>query len=153
MAETEFHEIQRPPRPLVLILAAMAAATLGLLVAAPIEPGEAERWPTFLMVVALGAALFAALRMETRVDADGILVRTLFVWTRRIRLDEVETAEAVRYRPLRDYGGWGVRIGPRGKAYTMRGTEGVQLTLSGGRRVLIGSERAVALADAIKAHR
>ena len=38
----------------------------------------------------------------------------------------------------------------RGKAYNVSGNEGVQLELTNGKRILIGSQRADELADAIK---
>ena len=55
------------------------------------------------------------------------------------------------YRPLIDYGGWGVRLGMGGWAYTTGGNEGVKLRLRRGIPVLIGSERSRELEAAIRA--
>lgn len=51
----------------------------------------------------------------------------------------IRNAEACTYRPLRDYGGWGIRYGKMGKAYNVSGNKGVMLTLTDGKMVLIGS--------------
>ncbi len=34
---------------------------------------------------------------------------------------------ARKYRPIREYGGWGIRYGWNGRAYSTSGNEGVQL--------------------------
>ena len=59
------------------------------------------------------------------------------------------------YRPVLEYGGWGVRYTPfgRGWAYNVSGNRGVQLVMSSGRRALVGSQRPDDLAGAINAAR
>ena len=59
--------------------------------------------------------------------------------------------EVRRYSPLLEYGGWGVRLGPKGWAYITTGNQGVQLRLRRGRPVLIGSAHAHELEAAIRA--
>ena len=63
--------------------------------------------------------------------------------------DRIQKADAITYRPLRDYGGWGIRYGTKGKAYNVSGNKGVLLTLSEGKNVLIGSKNHEALESAI----
>jgi hypothetical protein len=65
------------------------------------------------------------------------------------RWEDILSAEAITYLPLRDYGGWGIRFGPKGKAYNVCGNRGVQLTFTNGSRLMIGSQRAEELAAAI----
>ena len=45
------------------------------------------------------------------------------------------------YSPLAEYGGWGIKWGRSGLALNARGDRGVRLTLTDGRRVLVGSQR------------
>ena len=92
--------------------------------------------------------LFYALRLETRVDATEIRIR-FFPLTRRIPLAEIQSCEARTYRPIGEYGGWGIRWGFSGMAYNVSGDRGVQLVLADGKRVLIGSQRADELAATI----
>lgn len=66
-------------------------------------------------------------------------------------LTVIASAEVRQYRPLRDYGGWGIRLGPAGTAWNAHGDQGVQLVLTSGKRVLIGSQQADELAREIQA--
>jgi hypothetical protein len=50
---------------------------------------------------------------------------------------------------MTEFDGWGVRHGASGVAYTAHGSHGVDLTLTDGRHVLIGSQDPGALAEAI----
>lgn len=82
------------------------------------------------------------LRLETRVTERELIVRWWPVWGRRIPLDRIEGHRTVRYRPFRDYGGFGLRFSPRfGWAWNASGDQGVRLTLADGRPVLVGSRR------------
>ncbi len=62
---------------------------------------------------------------------------------------EIETYEARQYRPLRDFGGWGIRFGRSGRAYTVSGNQGVQFVFKNGQRLLIGSQHADRLVEAV----
>ncbi len=54
------------------------------------------------------------------------------------------------YRPIADYGFWGIRAGRDGeRALIARGNRGVRLELTDGTRLLIGSQRPEALAAAL----
>lgn len=41
----------------------------------------------------------------------------------------------------RDYGGWGIRYGRKGKAFNVFGSRGLQLEFTNGKRLLIGSQK------------
>jgi hypothetical protein len=62
-----------------------------------------------------------------------------------------EGARLCIYSSLRDYGGWGIRYGSKGKAYNVSGSRGVRLELSNGKRLLIGSQRPEELSEAVAA--
>ena len=105
---------------------------------------------------ALGAALLVTLlvgRMGivTEVTDGQLRVRLWPFPTKTYALADIESAEVRTYRPIREYGGWGLRVGPSGMAWNAYGDQGVQLVLRGGRRVLIGSQDPEALARAIQA--
>lgn len=103
-----------------------------------------------LVVLAAIVSLFAFARLAVDVDRDAITVAFHFLWpTRRIPVADVRRAYAVTYRPLIDYGGYGVRFGMKGMAYNVSGTEGVLVETADGSRVMIGSQRAKELEAAI----
>jgi hypothetical protein len=83
---------------------------------------------------------------------DGIYIKLFpFHWSpRRIDFAEVKSCEVRTYRPIREYGGWGIRRGRQGRAYSIKGIQGVQLELASGDRVLIGSQKSDELFIAIE---
>jgi hypothetical protein len=62
----------------------------------------------------------------------------------------MESFEAVTYRPIRDYGGWGIRWGPGKLAYNVSGSEGVRIDRSDDRELLVGSRQPYDLARAMR---
>ena len=111
------------------------------------NPGS---WIGMTVLLGVGFLLgFGNLRVEVRDDA---LYARMFPLTKRHRFAYADLAscEAVTYRPLRDYGGWGVRFSRAGKAYNVSGNRGVQLEFTDGKRLLLGSQQPEALAQAIQ---
>ena len=107
----------------------------------------------FWLIFGIGLpALFLFGRLITEVRDDGIYICFFpFHWSfRRIAFTEVKQCKVQTYRPIIEYGGWGIRYGRKGKAYNVSGNRGVQIELSNGRRLLIGSRRAEELWRAIQ---
>ena len=99
-------------------------------------------WTYLLMGVVLLVLLSTlTLRQVTSVADDGVTVRFGFLYRTRVPFSEISRAEAVTYRPVHDYGGWGMRGLGRRRALNMRGNEGVLLTRVDGSTLLIGSQR------------
>jgi hypothetical protein len=88
-------------------------------------------------------AFFYYAGLITEVRHDGIYFRyfPLHCSFRRIAFDELKRYEVRTYRPIIEYGGWGIRYGPKGKAYNVSGNRGLQLELISGKRLLIGSQQ------------
>jgi hypothetical protein len=97
--------------------------------------------------------LFLLLGLEVEVSPNAVIIRFTPLFTRVIDKREIADVEALTYRPLREFGGWGVRGWGGRVAYNVRGDQGVELTLHDGRHVLIGTQRAPELAAAITAFR
>ncbi len=108
--------------------------------------------------LAIGLALpsvmvIGVLRMTTEVTPTD--VRVWFGWIPTYRqfvpLSTIERLEVVRYRPIADFGFWGIRSGRDGEfLLCARGNRGVRLHLCDGTRLLIGSQRPEALAIALE---
>ena len=58
-----------------------------------------------------------------------------------IKTNEIERIEALKYRPLGDYGGWGIRYSFKGKCYNVKGNLGVKVFLKNGSYILFGSQK------------
>jgi hypothetical protein len=67
----------------------------------------------------------------------------------RIPISEIISAEARAYRPVRDYGGWGIRGFGRRRALNARGNLGVLVTRQDGSTLMIGSQRPRELLEAL----
>lgn len=104
------------------------------------------------LVILLGAGmsvLLAVMSLTVEVGAGRVGVRFFPFVRREIACAGIPKCEAVTYRPVRDWGGWGLRRNQRGVAYNVSGDQGVELTLADGKIVLLGSQRAPELAKAI----
>ncbi len=101
-----------------------------------------------VLLVVLG---LYSMKLVTEVRGDGLYIVFFPLYRRRIAFQDIWQCEPVSYRPLGDYGGWGIRWNPwNGLVYSTSGNTGVRLELVGGRRVLTGSQRAGELAQAIR---
>ena len=92
---------------------------------------------------------FLLLGLEVEVNPYAVTIRFTPLFVRVIDRREIAGAEPLTYRPLLEFGGWGIRGWGGRVAYNVRGDQGVELTLRDGRRVLIGTQRATDLAAAI----
>lgn len=104
------------------------------------------------LMILLGAALpvlFYKMALVTEVLPDGIDVRFIPLARQFIPFGNIALCEVREYRPILEYGGWGIRYGFSGKAYNVSGNRGVQLTFTTGKRFLIGSQQPEQLAAAI----
>jgi hypothetical protein len=99
------------------------------------------------------ALLFWVLKLETEVRSDGLYIRFFpaHIHFKRFRVEDLSECYARKYKPLLEYGGWGIRCSLRkGKAYNVSGNKGVQLVFISGKQLLIGSQRAEELEEAIR---
>lgn len=122
----------------------------------PLPDGALVAVGIFAIGLPLGIAwLLLAAKLTTTVGEASVHVGLwpLHRRPKRIDLERVSTVEACTYRPLRDYGGWGIRKGRQGWAYNVSGDRGVRLTYVDGETLLIGSQRPDELATAITAAR
>ena len=103
----------------------------------------------FLSILLLFSFWF---ELNTEIYTDGIYVRfrpfhrkpRFYPWS------EIAHCEVRKYKPLLEYGGWGLRMGSGGTAFNVRGNLGLQLVIKGGKRVLIGTQKATELAGVLK---
>jgi len=100
-----------------------------------------------------GVLLFLVGRsvLVTEVQEAGLRVRLWPLPAKTYAWTDIASAEVRQYAPLREYGGWGIRFGFSGMAWNAHGDRGVQLVLTSGRRVMIGSQRSDELAALIGA--
>lgn len=91
-------------------------------------------------------------RLRTVIDTHNIKV-ILWPLQRKVKVvswDEIDEAFIRKYRPMDDYGGWGIKRGRKGKAYNIGGTVGLQLFLKSGDKLLIGTQKPDELEEFLK---
>ena len=91
-----------------------------------------------------------SLTLTTRILPDAIQVGFPLWPKRTIAREDIDKAYIRQYSPLHEYGGWGYRVGPNGKAYNAMGEMGLQLELRDGSRILIGTQRPEQLRQVIQ---
>jgi hypothetical protein len=110
-------------------------------------------WLAVLLLAAATAGLFALLHMTTEVSPADLHVWFGWfpVYRKRVLVVTIQRIEVVTYRPIADYGFWGIRIGRDGeRVLNAKGNRGVRLELSDGTRLLVGSQQPEALARALE---
>lgn len=138
----------------VLIWGACLAAAGATIYAAGRDPMS-----TTVLVVTLGAvllfpllmsALFLCLDVEVRADHLFIAFGPVHLVRKRIRYRDMESVEAVTYRPIREFGGWGIRPTGGKTAWTIRGNRAVRVVLRSGKQIYVGSRFPQRLASRIQ---
>ncbi|MBZ9631945.1 hypothetical protein LB465_14240 [Salegentibacter sp. LM13S] len=105
---------------------------------------------TTLIILSVFIMLYN-LRLYTRIDQKGIktwwepfhLMEKEFLWK------DLEKVFIRKYRPLQEYGGWGIRGLGKKRAYNVSGYTGIQLVNSNG-GFLIGTQKPIEAKSVIK---
>ena len=155
-----FKEKQRFDNPLILILVILglgsAVGVVGFGMFRQLATGEP--WGdnpmsdtgliiTFLVVLAVAVFIFGllfSLTLHTEIRQNGIRFRfpPLIRNWKEISKENIKHYEVRKYNPILEYGGWGIRVSLRkGKAYNIKGNIGLQLILTGNKKVLIGTQK------------
>lgn len=100
------------------------------------------------MLMALAAfmllmlVVFYFMGLQVEITRAGIRYRFFpFFGSRFIAWEEIAEAEVRQYKPIIEYGGWGLRYGSAGTAYNVSGNMGLQLVLhKKNKRILLGTQ-------------
>lgn len=92
--------------------------------------------------------LFLKMKLIVKVTDEGIVYRffPIILKEKMVKRNIIESYEIRKYRPILDYGGYGVKVGLNkwGKAFNMKGNIGIQLYLKDGKKILFGTQRSEA---------
>ena len=137
--------------PIIFVWAILQQVVLGV----PFGTNPSGNVVLILLAIVFGIAFpFFLYRMGLDVQLSNEAIHMRF-WPfhfkpRTFYFNDIDNAEPVTYSPLKDYGGWGIRYGAKGKAYNVSGNQGVVITLKTGQSILIGSQRHEELSSLIK---
>ena len=94
--------------------------------------------------------LFYGMKLITEIKGDSIHIKFSPFTTQIIPFSEIIKYEIRQYRPIIEYGGWGIRFNKSGKAYTVSGNIGIQIQMSTGKGILIGTQQPNEFLQAMK---
>jgi hypothetical protein len=143
-----FHESQRLQPPRFRWLVAFPPALMTALAAAQLWLGHpigthALSNRGFVSVSAFLWFVYVWLsrvQLVTDVDEAAVSIRLRGLSRHhRIPLGRINSASVVAFNPERDFGGYGIRAVPGGRAYIARATGGARFELDGGGFVVVGS--------------
>jgi len=124
---------------------------IGLLKSLNFRPGDSFSLLVAPLICFAITVLFVNLRLVTKIDASGIALQfkpfhrqPIFIGNKDIKSYFIRT-----YRPIIEYGGWGIKQGGEGMAYSVSGNQGLQLVLADGRKILIGTQKPEQLLNAL----
>lgn len=117
---------------------------------------EGAPWHGWLGAFGIPAVVFAfflSTGLRTEVHADHLLVRMVGLRRRHIPFTDVASFEAVRIRPVREFGGWGIRYGgkQRGWLYNVSGPHAVRIQYRDGRILHVGTQDPDRFVEALQA--
>lgn len=108
----------------------------------------------FAEIVIMGGIilLFLKMRLKVEIKPDGLRFSypPLLRKTQLIKREEIDRFEVRTYKPVFEYGGWGMKGTTRNKAYNVAGNSGLQLYLKNGKKVLFGTQQNQAIEYAMK---
>ena len=84
------------------------------------------------------------LKLELRIDDSGVYYRYFpFIrkW-RKIEKEAIKTIKVIRYRPITDFGGWGLKGNQTTKAYSIMGDQGLLIDSGEKKKIMIGTAKA-----------
>jgi hypothetical protein len=111
---------------------------------------DAMVWVFWVLAGVAFPIFLTLLHMVTEVRENGLVITFFPVFRRRIPFENIHRCETCSYDPILHYGGWGIRWNrKRGWAFNVSGHQGVRLILERGQTVLVGSQRATELEQAI----
>ncbi len=105
-----------------------------------------------ISVVVILILLFKSMSLITIIDNKGIHLKLfpIMLKYKTIRFEDVMDVELISIKPLKDYGGYGIRISRKGTAYIMSSNKGIRIIRNEGSPVFIGSEKPEKLYDLVK---
>ena len=118
----------------------------------PIISGMISLLPSVILILtgSFFIWLFYNMKLITEIKDDSIYIRFSPFMARVIYFSEITKYKIREYKPIVEYGGWGIRINKSGKAYTVSGNIGMQIQMSTGKGILIGTQQPNEFLEAMK---
>ena len=106
-----------------------------------------------LSLVILLLLLFGFAKLTTTIDKQAIRFKFFPFQRKSMHIDwnEVNEYQVIKYNPIGDFGGWGIRKRGNRKVYNVAGNIGLLLILKSGKEMLLGTKKGDELAKFLSA--
>lgn len=97
----------------------------------------------YCIFIAIFILLFYFMNLETTITKEAIAIKyfPFHLKKRMYSFAEIQHLEVIKYNPIGDYGGWGVRLSRYGKAFNVKGEYGLKLYFTNRKPLLIGTQK------------
>lgn len=159
----EFFEVQKQTQKWIWFLMMFLTVLIlwvivqQLIIGVPVGNHPAPDWALFIILgfLLLFLVFLKFGKLETKIDENGVSYRYVPFQKefRFIAWSEIEKSYVRIYRPIKEYGGWGMRTafnGGNGSAYNVAGNIGLQLELKNGKRFLLGTQKGKEIESVLK---
>jgi hypothetical protein len=104
-----------------------------------------------ILILLITLILFWIMSLKTKIYKDRIEIKFFpFGIHKTYRFQDIEKMEVIKYNPIMDYGGWGIRLG----AYNIAGNRGLKIHYTNKNAykssILIGTQKPEELSKIIK---
>jgi hypothetical protein len=154
--ESKYVEVQKFNQPWINVILYIVLAA-GFIVAFLFLLNKELVFISFIPLIAalLIFILFKVMKLTVCISADKVEYNFKPFHLRNQIIDKADivSAAVIKYEPIVDYGGWGIRYNfKKGKAFTTRGSYGLQLKLKNGKSILLGTQQPQALQSFLAAY-
>jgi uncharacterized membrane protein YbhN (UPF0104 family) len=96
--------------------------------------------------------IFRKVKLQTEIAEEYISYRFLPLQASfsKIRKGDIDHVQMRNYNAIGEYGGWGIRFGRSGKAYTIKDDYGIFITLHSKKNILIGTSKPLEATQALR---
>jgi hypothetical protein len=117
------------------------------------NPMDNEMLIFITIFVILFSVLFFVSYLKTHINEEGVYIR-YFPFQLKYKYyswESIESAQVIRYNPIKEFGGWGIKTSifrfknfrftyNKNVCYTIYGNKALELSIKGGKRVVIGTQ-------------
>ncbi|GAB2976592.1 hypothetical protein GCM10027049_09340 [Mucilaginibacter puniceus] len=148
MSKVLFEETQRNilliivPIPIAVAFGAMAAVQI--ISGKPIgnHPASNTALVIIFIVLVVMALVVGSQKLKTKITPDEIAYGIgIFSGETVTRFNDVKSISIRKYNPLKEFLGWGVRYNSTTDCFTMSGDDGLELTMTNNKKILIGTQK------------
>jgi len=147
--DSSFNEVQKFDHPLLLggfllLGLYLMKGLMDVFYRADATQSEIVEQVISFSIFSIVVIFFLILKLKTKIDSHGVSIQFFPFHSKYVlyKWEDIKSLDVNKYKPLREYGGWGVRFGKKNaKAFSTRGNVALHLIFKKGGNRLIGTQK------------